>query len=278
MKLRYKVIIVLFAVIMTEWWYLAYKSEKIVVYNEDNEATQFVVQESDVILIEEGGDSQNTPKTTEDEVKSEEENLNIEDGLEMLNIIYKVPFTPQAPYAEWSDPVHQDGCEEAVSLMAVLWARGEVLNQSKAKEEIVAASDYQAENFGEYRDASVKDTAKRIIKGYFEYNKVEVKTVITAKDIIQELIKGNIIIIPTDGQKLDNLYYTPPGPERHMLVVIGYDEENQEFITNDPGTKRGENYRYSEKVLFDAIRDYHTGYHAPIDAIEKNMIVIGIDG
>ncbi len=59
-----------------------------------------------------------------------------------------------------------------------------------------------------------------------------------------------------------------------MLVIRGYDQANKEFITNDSGTRRGELYRYNEEVLYQAIRDYLTGYHKPIDKVEKVMMVV----
>ena len=189
--------------------------------------------------------------------------------------IFDVPFIPQAPFAEWDNPIFQDGCEEATSLMVVSWARGSGLDEEEAKKEIIAMSDYQKEKFGEYRDTSSYDTMERIIKGYFGYNAVEVKREIILEDIIDEIEKGNVVIIPANGQLLGNPYFTPPGPERHMVVIWGYDTNSGEFIVNDPGTKRGEKYRYQKEILFKAIRDYPTGYHEPIEEIEKVMIVIG---
>jgi hypothetical protein len=193
---------------------------------------------------------------------------------EVRNVLLDVPFTPQAPFAEWDNPIYQDGCEEAASLIAVRWVRGQSLSLEQADEEIVAASNYQTKEYGEYRDASAQDTADRIIKGYFGYDRVEVKRDITIEDIINELMRGNIVITPMNGQKLNNPFYTPPGPVRHMVVIRGYDRDKKEFITNDPGTRRGEGYRYDQEVLYNAIRDYHTGYHIPIEKEEKTMIVV----
>ena len=83
-----------------------------------------------------------------------------------------------------------------------------------------------------------------------------------------------MVLVPTNGQALGNPYYRPPGPERHYLVIKGYDSRTEEFITNDPGTKRGQDYRYKQDVLFKAIRDYSSGYHEPIKDIRKVMIVV----
>ena len=57
-------------------------------------------------------------------------------------------------------------------------------------------------------------------------------------------------------------------------MIRGYDSDKGEFITNDPGTKRGELYRYDQDVLYNAIRDYPSGYHKPITRIEKTMILV----
>ena len=61
----------------------------------------------------------------------------------------------------------------------------------------------------------------------------------------------------------------------HMLLVIGYDPNTDEFITNENGTRHGKSYRYKTSVFEDALQDYPTGFHLPIERIEKNMIVIG---
>jgi hypothetical protein len=185
-----------------------------------------------------------------------------------------VPFSPQAPFGDWQDQRQQDGCEEISALMAVRWAKNETLSRQEALEEIVGASDYLLEKYGEYRDISSKDAVDWILKDYFNYDKAAVKYDIEIKDIIYELSQGNLIIAPMNGQIMHNPYFTPPGPPRHMIVIRGYDEEKDVFITNDPGTRNGENYEYDSNTLFQAIRDYPTGYHELIEKVEKNIIVV----
>ncbi len=217
------------------------------------------------------------PKATE-EVFLDKEDKKVEEVEEEVPetlLILDVPFVVQAPFAEWDNPIYQDGCEEAASLMAILWAKGSKgISRLEAKEEIDAIAEYQKEKYGQYQDTSVIDTVERIIKGYFNYKKAEVKEDIALEDIIDEVSAGNLVIVPCNGQWLGNPYYTRPGPERHNLVIRGYDADKREFITNDPGTKRGEMYRYNEDVLYQAIRDYPTGAHLPIEGIKKNMIVV----
>ena len=76
----------------------------------------------------------------------------------------------------------------------------------------------------------------------------------SAADITRLLSEGNLVIIPAAGRELGNPYFHQPGPIYHMLVIRGY--EAGEFITNDPGTKRGEAYRYPFATLMNAIHDW----------------------
>jgi hypothetical protein len=185
-----------------------------------------------------------------------------------------VPFTSQAPLGEWSDSRQENGCEEASALMAVYWATGKTITPQIALDTILAISDWEQEKYGSFEDTSARDTVKRIFKGYFDYQDVEVVNDIAISDIIAELEKGNLVVVPANGQALKNKFFHVPGPEHHMLVIIGYDYQAKEFITNDPGTRNGKGYRYAQNVLFNAIRDYTTGYHEPIIGEAKNMIVV----
>jgi len=190
------------------------------------------------------------------------------------NILYDVPFTPQAPSGNWSDIRIQNGCEETTALMAISWAQGKSFTPEEAEKEIIAIAEYQLENYNHFHDSSAQDTLDRIIRGYFNYDNAEVKFNINTSDIQNELAEGNIIIVPVNGQKLKNPYFTPPGPIEHMIVIIGFDQESRKFIVNDPGTKRGNKIQYSEEIISSAMRDYPTGYHLPIENIVKAMIVV----
>jgi len=190
-------------------------------------------------------------------------------------ILINVPFTSQAPLAEWRDQRQQDGCEEAAAAMAMAWV-GNEKNITKAnwRLRILILSSFEFKKYGEYRDVSLADIKQWLFNDYFNYQNVEIKPVVTAADIIQELEKGRIVLTPMDGRALENPYFNPPGPERHMILIKGYDYDRQEFIVNDPGTRRGESYRYPAKVIIKAIRAYSTGYHQPIKEIIKEMIVV----
>jgi hypothetical protein len=66
------------------------------------------------------------------------------------------------------------------------------------------------------------------------------------------------VIVPAAGRLLGNPYFTAPGPIYHMLILRGYTASNQ-FISNDPGTKRGESYVYSVDTIMNAMHDWNNG-------------------
>ena len=78
---------------------------------------------------------------------------------------------------------------------------------------------------------------------------------INVEKIKKELAKGNPVIVGAAGKVLPNPNFKNGGPNYHMLVVKGYDEKG--FITNDPGTRLGENFRYTFEDLQKSIHDWN---------------------
>lgn len=185
-----------------------------------------------------------------------------------------VPFTAQAPNGDWDDPLQQDGCEEASLIMAKYWISGQSLTKSIALQEIYDASAWEEDHVNGALSLSVADTA-RLAKEYFKFTDVEVKYDITINDIKSALARGRVVIVPMNGQVIGNVYYTAPGPIEHMLLIRGYDDRTGEFITNDPGTRQGKDYRYDYATFMNGLREYPTGHHEPITTIRRAMISIG---
>lgn len=189
-----------------------------------------------------------------------------------------VPFIVQAPNAKWDNPIFQDGCEEASMLMAMDWIQGtKSVSATEAADAITRLAAFEVSRLGHHQDVSLPEIVT-VLGEYFHYDRAKLLNGVTLPDIRRELDDGNVVLIPTFGQALRNPNYTAPGPITHMLVVIGYDPGKRQFIVNDPGTRRGENYRYDENVLFDAIWAYPTGMtHPPIPTPserQKSVIVI----
>lgn len=189
-----------------------------------------------------------------------------------------VAFVSQAPTGNWKDPRQQDACEEASAWMAVAWARGEKLESGvKAEKKIVEIADWQKKNYGEFHDTSIKDTADRILSEFFKFDDYEIINDVTIEQLKSKLHENKIVIIAADGKKLSNPNFLNGGPDRHMLLLIGYDPLTDEFIANDPGTRLGAGYRYKATIIDQALRDYPTGHHEPITTTLRNAIVIEQD-
>lgn len=179
-----------------------------------------------------------------------------------------VPFTPQAPFADWSLP-YKEACEESSLIMVNYFLKNQGLTQTLADREILNLAEYQKQKLGYFEDTDAETTAQ-IMRDYYGYKGAKAVYGVTIDDIKKELAKGRPVIIPAAGRLLGNPFYTFPGPLYHMLVIKGYTEEN--FITNDPGTKRGKDFLYPFERLYSAIHDWNNG---DIYNGRKAMIVVG---
>lgn len=183
----------------------------------------------------------------------------------------KVPFTPQAPTGNW-DQLHNEACEEASAIMVSAYFSGDTRTKIPAEEvenQLTALTDWEQARFGYSLDTTTAETAEMI--RLFYHLKATVVSNYTEKDIKDALNDNKLVIIPVNGRKIGNPYYRQPGPIYHMLVVRGYTAT--QLITNDPGTKNGENYRYSFTALKNAPADWD---HATdtIDESKSLMIVV----
>ncbi|MFA6431457.1 MAG: C39 family peptidase [Candidatus Margulisiibacteriota bacterium] len=182
-----------------------------------------------------------------------------------------VPFLCQAPSGDWSQP-WQDACEEAAIVMAIHFAKDSPLDKEAGKQEILGLVKYQNKRWGGHHDLTAKKAAL-LMREYYKYKNYRVIDNVSIEGIKQELSAGNIVLAPMAGRMLNNRYYRRPGPAYHYLVFIGYDEDRKEFITNDPGTKRGEHYRYKYDAALNAVHDW-AGSKEAIAQGKKAMIVI----
>lgn len=185
-----------------------------------------------------------------------------------------VSFYAQAPRGKWNDLRQQEGCEEASVLMAVAWVRGQTYTDFQAEREIISMAEYQRNQYGYFIDTSAKDTYDRLFRGYFSFGGARYEEGVTVSDILDELSAGNIVVITANGRTLNNPYFVAGGPVRHMLVVLGYDHVNGEFITHEPGTSRGGSYRYSFQTIVDALNDYNSGEYAPLPQPPRTAMIV----
>lgn len=188
-------------------------------------------------------------------------------------IIPDVPFYVQAPFKKWEEDIFQSGCEESSLFMAMDWILGKEKTEKKLESDLREITDWELKRFGTSMDTSLPDTGI-ILKEYFNFSDFFILKLEKIENIITQLEKGYLVLIPTNGRELKNPYYTPPGPQYHMIVILGFDREKNEFITHDPGTRRGANFYYPAENVWRSIASYETGYDEPRKEIIKEALII----
>jgi hypothetical protein len=172
--------------------------------------------------------------------------------IEASGINLAVPFTSQAPTANWDQPF-QDACEEASLLMVDYYYQDKKLPDKFEVENILKEMvAWQEQNWGGHENLSVVKVVDLAMALYNQ--KFEIVENLTAEKIKKYLQAGRPVIVPADGKKLDNPNFTNGGPAYHMLVIKGY--IGDKFITNDPGTRKGADFIYSQENLLDSIGDW----------------------
>ncbi|MCX6761470.1 MAG: C39 family peptidase [Candidatus Moranbacteria bacterium] len=188
---------------------------------------------------------------------------------EATKILIDVPFTSQAPFGKW-DAYHEEACEEASLVMLDYFLQNKKLTPVVAEKEIQALIAYEIKFAKGYEDSTVAQTAT-LGENYYGLKNLRVVYDFTAEDLKKYLSQGKPIIVPAAGRRLGNPNFTAPGPLYHNLVLIGYDGDT--IITNDPGTRKGQGYRYNIKTLYGAIYDF-PGDAKKIETGRKAMIVV----
>lgn len=176
----------------------------------------------------------------------------------------KVPFILQAPFQNW-DAVHEDACEEASTAMIKGFLNGDTIyTKDRMEQLIMEIVGYENRTLGYNKDTDA-DTTSSVASWYFGTDKTAksygfgaiAETITSMADVKRVLDRGFPVIVPAYGKALKNPNFKNGGPLYHMLVIKGYD--GARIITNDPGTRNGENYVYDEKLLWNAIHDWNGG-------------------
>ncbi len=169
-------------------------------------------------------------------------------------ILLKVPFTVQAPNANW-DALHEEACEEASLIILKHFLKNEPMGSpEQVEEEIQSMIKYETDHG--YKVDVTMDELAQISEDFYGFKTARVEKNITLDDIKKELVAGRPVIVPASGKMLDNPNFKNGGPLYHNLVIVGYDKKG--FITNDPGTRKGEGFRYTFDNLFNAIHDWNS--------------------
>jgi hypothetical protein len=190
------------------------------------------------------------------------------DDQQLSKILLDVPFTPQAPFANW-DEIHEETCEEAAVLMAVFALDGKELNPQLAEDELLKLIEWQKSQFGYFEDTNAAQTAKIVTEYYGK--KADIVYDFTTDDIKQALVNKKPVVVLAAGRLLGNPFYKRPGPIYHALVIRGFDGDT--LITNDPGTRRGERFTYPSSVILNASHEWVGDPEKILDG-RKAMIIV----
>ena len=165
-----------------------------------------------------------------------------------------VPFTTQAPRGVWSEP-WQNACEEASILMIDTFYNGDMLTKEKAHDEILNIFAVKERAVGQSSDESM-ETIAAIINASDLIWQARVVDNPKLADMKAELSDQRPIIAPVYAPALNNPHFRDGGPDYHVVVITGYDDTTSEFITHDPGTEQGENFRYGYVEFLSSIHDF----------------------
>jgi hypothetical protein len=180
-----------------------------------------------------------------------------------------VPFTSQAPYANW-DQLHEEACEEAALIMVHAYLTGAgAFTPEEAERQIQEMVKWSIDRFGYYEDQTAEEIAI-IAREYYGHKKSYAIAFDSMDDVKKEIDAGRPVIIPAAGRMLHNPYFSGAGPLYHAIVVKGYTKDGT-IITNDAGTRRGADYLYDPDVLFEAAHDWNGG---DVEHGAKMMIVL----
>ena len=134
--------------------------------------------------------------------------------------------------------------------------------------EITKLTKWQQTNFGYYLSITTEEVAQMAKEVYGLSAEI---VNIDERAIKEALLDNKLVILPAQGQLLDNPNFRAPGPPYHMLVITGWDDHG--FITNDPGTRKGLNYPYNYDTLEAASGSWNHAAQS-VDTTDKRVIIV----
>jgi len=167
-----------------------------------------------------------------------------------------VPFTPQSPFGHWVEP-WANACEESATTMIDFYYRyygKKQIKDTKAAEQILRLISIEDNYLGFNKDNNAKEIAE-IINLFLPWE-AEVILNPSVEEIKKEIDESRPVIMPVFGEPLNNPYYHSEQVDYHVFVISGYNDETQEFITQDPATPEGIDFHYSYDTIMDAMHDF----------------------
>lgn len=169
---------------------------------------------------------------------------------------FSVPFTAQAPEGRWVQP-WEDMCEEASIIMVDQYYQKRELTVPRSKALLLHIFHLKNKHFGRSLDESA-ETMTALINNFLPWEAHIVNNP-SLEQIKEQIDLERPVIVPVSGKDLKNPRFRNGGPRYHVLVISGYNDQKQEFITQEPGTKYGLDFRYTYDTIMDANHDLVSG-------------------
>ena len=99
----------------------------------------------------------------------------------------------------------------------------------------------------------------------------------TIEDLKKYISQDIPIIVTANGKTLyqENKHFNSGGPYYHSLVILGYDDDKNQFIVHDVGTQFGAYFKYSYNLLMESIHDFpKSGHKEDINSGEKRVLIL----
>lgn len=157
--------------------------------------------------------------------------------------------------------------------MSYSYVSGQAPTTLQAAYQMVKLAIFEMSAFGHEKDTTIVET-EQILREFYGYEKTRIVENPTAEMIRDELRKKNLVLVPAAGRLLENPHFQRGGPRYHMFVVKGF--EGSDFIVNEPGTKFGNGWQYSEKNMMEAMHDFVPIKKGSILTGRKAVLVVEI--
>jgi uncharacterized protein YvpB len=204
-------------------------------------------------LPEESKTSEATSVVKKEVVSKSEESL---EGKK--SFILDVPYVSEAPEGNWSGD-WINACEEAVIAMVEKYYEGKkTVSIVEAKNVLQKLFDEQNKLYGDNKNADASQI-EEIVSLHSSF-KPTIKRNPTLDEIKNEILNGRPVISLHRGFDLKNpnIPFSPTKSSYHTLVLFGFDDLKQEFITHDPGDDvSGDGHRYSYEIIMNSLHDYN---------------------
>jgi len=197
----------------------------------------------------------------------------LESGLPNKYLI-KAAFVQQSPEKNWDEP-WQDACEEA-SLLTVDYFYKNISSITVEENRDAILEMIEFENTQNFTSDMNISQMTIVAQNYLNYQTKIINN--PTVDDIKKYISQNIpIIVPASGKILyqENKHFNSGGPYYHNLIILGYDNDKQQFIVHDVGTKAGAYFKYSYDLLTESIHDFPASENKEdINSGEKRILIL----